>query len=204
MEREGIWYHVVGPAGDLPDQGFKIHLSATSRTAEDLLRRALPLCVDAGVAFKVLVDAFIVDFTNSKNYSRASSGKFITIYPPTVEACGALLDRLAAATGDLAGPHVLSDRPYRDSKVVFYRYGGFRPRFQMNLFGEKMAMIAAPDGGVMPDPRAPSFRLPPRSRIPSPPPISSCRPRSSSTTATRSTAPSASPTRAASTARRTG
>ena len=160
LERDGLWYHVVGP-GDVLDQGFKIHLSATSRTADDLLRRALPLLVDAGVAFKVLVDAFLVDFANSKNFARASSGKFVTVYPPGVEACGALLERLHAATADLAGPHILSDRPYRESKVVFYRYGGFRPRFQINLFGEQMPMIAGPDGTAVPDQRAPFFRLPP-------------------------------------------
>jgi hypothetical protein len=161
LVRESIWYNVVPPDASVPEQGFKIHLSATSRTAADLLGRAVPLFVGAGAAFKVLVDSFMLDFSNSKNYSRASSGKFITIYPADTEVCGALLESLYLATKDLAGPHVLSDRPYKDSKVVFYRYGGFRPQYRINLFGERVPVISDRNGELVPDERSPFFHLPP-------------------------------------------
>lgn len=160
LVRESIWYHAAPPASEVPEQGFKIHVSATSQTAPDMLRRVVPLCRDAGVPFKAIVDASMLDFTNCKSYSRVSSGKFLTLYPANEQDCGCLLESLHEATRGLEGPYVLSDRPYKDSKVIFYRYGGFRPRFRLNLFGERVPLIQQ-EGKLVPDLRLPYFRLPP-------------------------------------------
>lgn len=158
--REGIWYHSFLAENHLPEQGFKIHISATSKTAQEVLQRVMPICAENGVAFKVLVDDFILDFSTSKNFPRSASGKFITIYPASDSLFVRLLESLYQATSDLRGPHVLSDKPYKDSKVVFYRYGGFIPQYRLNIFGERISVIQSPEGKLIPDDRVPFFRLP--------------------------------------------
>lgn len=160
VRHEKLWYHVFPPNSALPLQGFKIHLAATSLSAEALLTRTVPLLVARHASFKVVVDPFMLDFVNSKNFSRGSSGKFLTIYPTNDEDCKALLESLYGATTGMRGPFVLSDRPYRDSRVVFYRYGGFTPQYKLTIFGERMPTIMSASGKEVPDLRLPAFRLP--------------------------------------------
>jgi serine/threonine protein kinase len=160
ISRQGVWYNVLLSEDQLPDQGFKIHISATSRTAGEVMQRVIPICLEKQTAFKALIDGFILDFTNSKNYARASSGKFMTIYPKSQQECGDLLEELQEATTGLDGPYVLSDARFADSKVVFYRYGGFRQRFQLNIFGEIVPMMLDTEGNLIPDRRFPYFQLP--------------------------------------------
>ena len=159
--RRQIWFQALPANGATPEQGFKIHLSATSDTAPEILARAAPLCIETGTAFKFACDSRILDFLNSKTYSRASSGKFLTLYPRRQMDCGDLLEELRHATGDLAGPYLLSDRPYKGSRTVFYRYGGFLPRFEINLYGEKLPLLRTADGGLIQDARTPFFQVPP-------------------------------------------
>jgi hypothetical protein len=168
---ERLWYAVLPPDMNLPAQGFKIHLSATTATAIELLRRVTPVLTAAGTTFKVVADPSMLDFQNSKNYPRGSSGKFVTIYPRDEEQCRALLESLHAATEDLRGPHILSDRPFRDSKVVFYRYGAFLSSFQMTIYGDRTPVILGPDGQWVADSRGPAFQLPPGMTDPFQPPL---------------------------------
>jgi hypothetical protein len=128
------------------------------------------ILVGAQATFKFVADPDMLDYLNSKNSHRASSGKFVTVYPRDEEQCRTLLESLHSVTKTLKGPHILSDRPFRDSKVVFYRSGGFRPRFQLTLHGERTPVILAPDGQWMPDTREPAFRLPPNITDPFQPP----------------------------------
>ena len=170
MRTERLWYAVLPPDSALPAQGFKIHLSATTATAIELLRRSTPILTAAGAVFKFVADPPMLDYQNSKNYPRTSSGKFVTIYPRDEEQCRALLESLRAATEDLRGPHILSDRPFRGSKVVFYRYGAFLPNFQLTIYGDRTPVILGPDGQWMPDARGPAFQLPPGMSDPFQPP----------------------------------
>jgi len=158
--RDGMWIRCIPSDDAVPDQGFKIHLSTVSRHAQEVLSAAVPICLKARTAFKVLADDFILDHVNSKNGLRTSAGKFVTIYPQDRQSCLELLERLSEATQPFRGPYILSDRPYRDSRAVYYRYGSFRGILKLNLFGEKESMIRGRDGELVPDPRAPFFRLP--------------------------------------------
>lgn len=160
LAKEGLWYNAVPEDVEVADQGFKIHVAATSDNADEVLRRVLPPSISRRVPFKVVVDPFLLDFVNSKNYSRVSSGKFVTAYPENEQVCGELLEALHEATDGLEGPYILSDRPYKKSKVVFYRYGGFRPRYQLNIYGERDPVIRNADGELVRERRAPYFELP--------------------------------------------
>lgn len=159
--RDGIWLKVVPPEDRSPQQGFKVHISAISAYGATTLRAVVPLCVEQGLAFKVVANDTLLDFLNSKNGPRSSSGKFITIYLPDTATGAELLPRLARAVGHLAAPYVLTDRRFGKARTVFYRYGGIRPRYELNLFGEKIPLLQLSDGTTVPDERAPVFLLPP-------------------------------------------
>jgi serine/threonine protein kinase len=159
LRKHEIWYHVYGTGEPVPAQGFKIHLSAHCASAPQVLRAALPVLARAGLPFKVVVDPFMLALINSKNYSRSGSGKFMTIYPRPSEFTETL-EALHQATADLCGPFILSDRRYRESQVVFYRYGGFSSLERLTIQGNRTPMIKNAEGRPVPDIRTPYFHLP--------------------------------------------
>ena len=64
-----------------------------------------------------------------------------------------LVEQLHQATLGQSGPYILSDLQYKKNSVVFYRYGGMYQRQLLNIAGEKVALLSAPDGSDVPDRR---------------------------------------------------
>lgn len=160
QRRTSIWYQVSHPASELREQGFKIHVSATPANAVEILNRVVPLCREATTVFKFVADETLLRLTVGKRWSRGASGKFLTIYPRDTTSFADLIERIYERTADLEGPYILSDRRYRESRVVYYRYGGFRGLPRLNVDGTSTPQIRAPDGTLIDDRRAPEFRLP--------------------------------------------
>jgi len=156
----GVWCIVRPPLDQTPESGFKIHVSATDDTARTLLSRMVPMLVSEGVAFKFLADRCMLELHNSSAVDRASSGKFLVVYPAGVDQFRSLMERLHEATKDLAGPYILSDKRYDASKVLFFRYGAFKGRTRVNTYGEMDLSCRLPDGRPFQDQRLPYFHLP--------------------------------------------
>ena len=76
LTRRGYWMIAERPGTPIVGQGWKLHVSATSKTGADTLRAALPVLLEAGVRFKFLMDPKALREANGKSYSRGSSGKF--------------------------------------------------------------------------------------------------------------------------------
>lgn len=161
--RQTIWLHVRRPEVALPQQGFKIHVSSTPECATAVLARMVALCVQHGVCFKCAATPAIHDMLNSKPYGRGGAGKFMTIYPVDRAAFVDLIERFHEATGHepFKGPYILSDRRYKDSPILYYRYGGIRPPRRLELDGTFSSHLTAPDGTATADERLGYFRLPP-------------------------------------------
>ncbi len=166
LARHGIWLGADPPAdtsaGPMPAEGFKIHVSTTPRQATETLCHTVPVLVDAGVSFKLCADPWFLFWVNSKGFPRQQSGKFITAYPPDAPAFEAVIEALHQRTKDtkLAGPHILSDRPYRDSRILFYRYGEFRAPTELLPDGTRAGFLENPDGGRTLDQRLPYVLFP--------------------------------------------
>jgi len=158
--RFDVWLSAHPPAASMPDQGFKIHVSTQTRNAAETMRRVIPECVRAETSFKVAADPLLLRFLNSKRAGRGSGAKFMTIYPRTQAAFQELIEAIHRATSDLEGPYILSDQRYRDSRSVFYRYGGFRSIRTVLVDGRHSTVIAGPGGEFVPDERLPYFQLP--------------------------------------------
>jgi len=159
-KRNGKWFYLSPPGNKLPQQGWKIHISATVVNCEEVLRIVARVCQQRETAFKFTLDRFFVALMTTKIWSRESSGKFITVYPLDVQHFYELLEALSTELQGIVGPYILSDRRYKDSHVVYYRYGGITSLKNLTILGEQQYMIVAPDGSLIPDRRVPYWDAP--------------------------------------------
>ncbi|HEX2061517.1 MAG TPA: hypothetical protein VHK90_12320, partial [Thermoanaerobaculia bacterium] len=145
----------------VPPQGWKIHISATPANATPILATVARILIPRRVPFKFVGNTEMLIMQNGKRWSRGGAGKFITVYPRDQEQCGELLETLYTALIGYRGPYILSDRRYKDSGVVFYRYGGMLNYHRLDITGRRVPVINAGDGNWVDDERSPYFRLPP-------------------------------------------
>jgi serine/threonine protein kinase len=120
----------------------------------------VPILARHNISFKFALDLEILRLMNSKGWSRQAAGKFITVYPLDEEQFRFLIEKLYQATRRFEGLYILSDRRYKDSRVIFYRYGGIRPHAYPNSKGEQVSVLVSPEGEREPDIRRPYFYVP--------------------------------------------
>ncbi len=161
LRRNGIYYNVTNAVNEMPDQGWKIHISAIKSNAIEILGVCKKICAECQVNFKFMCDSTILTASVSKNWLRGQSGKFITIYPNSEGQAKELLKALYESLKGFDGPYILSDKRYKpDCKVLFYRYGGFKDiRMQTNN-GQKVLAIVDKHGIKQPDIRDVKYRQP--------------------------------------------
>ncbi|AMC34988.1 class III lanthionine synthetase LanKC [Janthinobacterium sp. B9-8] len=155
-----FWTQILSPKAVLPVQGWKIHVSAIPESALRILGKVTMVCLDQGVEFKFASDPHILWTLLRKRCARQSAGKFITIYPSSQIIFEQLIERLYIALENEKGPYILSDRQYRDSSVLFYRYGGISSFSEVNVSGEKKMCILNDQFEYIEDHRSPYFVLP--------------------------------------------
>lgn len=154
IQRKDFWFHCSPSLPEVPLQGWKIHISSTLGKSREVLEKVISVLFRySDVAFKFSLDRTLLSLLNSKNWPRGGSGKFITIYPPDSGRFVDLIEEIDQATAGMPGPYILSDHRYKNSRVVFYRYGGIRPYTTLNSRGEKVSVLKGPDGAVIPDQR---------------------------------------------------
>lgn len=161
ITRDGFWFF-VHPSNqfDMPDQGWKVHVSATIGNAASILSKAARVALVNGVPFKFALDKNVQATMSSKRWARGGSGKFITMYPSDLSSFKSLLEQLYAELREDEGPYILSDKRYRDCRVLYYRYGGMLRTSRMDIKGDKILVIITPNGEAIPDVRTPYFSLP--------------------------------------------
>ena len=158
------WTYCNKVNSTLPIQGWKIHVSATLRNARRILKCVADYCVAKGICFKYVPTYKALHLKNGKNANRASSGKFITIYPITD---GELADTLSSLDMQLKGqkgPYILSDLRWNEGPL-YVRYGGFKA-MTLKREGTDVPAISRPDGSLVPDKRVPYFIYPQWAHIP--------------------------------------
>lgn len=158
LESHG-WQHYQPPKVKLPEQGWKIHCSATMENAQSILDIAAPYCIDREYSFKFLPDSTALLRSNMKYAHRGSSGKFITIYPSDPKACEKILNELAELLHGFDGPYILSDLRWKEGPL-YVRYGGFALKQVRDELDNLVPAITDPDGRLVPDLRDPAFKPP--------------------------------------------
>ncbi|MFJ5764370.1 class III lanthionine synthetase LanKC [Lysinibacillus sp. NPDC093210] len=153
---DSVWKHYQVNDAILPEQGWKIHITSSLEDSKSVLEKVARLCIDKKIEFKHLKDMDSMIALNSKNANRASSGKFITIYPMNNEIFIELLEIISITLQDFKkGPYILSDKRWKNSNV-FYRYGGFKSIINEN--GEYC--IKDDEGNLIQDQRNPFYQVP--------------------------------------------
>lgn len=156
---DGPWSVWLHPDRELPDQGWKIHLSATRDSAARTLATASGYCLDRRVSFKFLRTAQALDDALSKDADRGSAGKFMTIYPTSDAELLHCLTALDSALSGADGPYILSDLRWREGPL-YVRYGAFRAEFT-TLDGITVPAVRNLETRqLVPDPREASFHVP--------------------------------------------
>ncbi|MFJ5925143.1 class III lanthionine synthetase LanKC [Kitasatospora sp. NPDC092948] len=153
-----MWRREGMPA--LPDDGWKVHVSARLPRLGAVLDTVADICFAQDVAFKHTATDQLYWSLHRKHASRPQSGKFIAAYPTDVEAARRLMEALREALDGEQGPLILSDRRYRDSETVHYRYGAYHGLDRVEAEGTYTMLTRDGNGAPAPDRRGVSFRLP--------------------------------------------
>jgi serine/threonine protein kinase len=156
-----IWRLSRLPSSDDPEQGWKIHISATVLAANAIFEKVAPLLNSLGLLFKAPKSLDELKKINCGLYYGFSQvGKFITVYPASPEQAVWLARKLHQLTHRLPGPAVPYDRPFcRDSRI-YYRYGSFSFLEMENPDGTRTLAIRDLEGKLIPDRREPGSAAP--------------------------------------------
>jgi hypothetical protein len=180
---DSVWRFSREEAPGDPEQGWKLHVSATVLTAGRVLEAVAPSLRRRGVLYKAPATLDELDKLNSGLYYGYSQvGKFLTVYPRSDEEAVRLARQLHRLTRGLSGPFVPFDLQYRRESCVHYRYGAFKTLELERADGQRTYAIRDPSGDLVPDLRdsaeppawaADPFRppRPPRRKPPPPSPL---------------------------------
>lgn len=171
LKKSSIYLTCMNKAHKIPLTGWKIHISATLTNCKEILEFVSKAAVENNFSFKFMRDTRILQITSQKAYSRGGSGKFITIYPENEDAFLKLLEIFYAKLKDFKGPYILSDRRYKNCKVLYYRYGGMIGQYRMEKDGDLVPIIKDGNGKWIDDIRNPYFSVPANIKNPIPEPL---------------------------------
>ena len=141
------------------DSGWKIHISATLDNHKEVLKKVAKFSFEKKIPFKFAINENEFININSKTVDRPGSGKFIVLYPPQ-QSFESVIEELYVLLREYQGPYILSDNQYKDSKVVYYRYGEFVPVRLIDPFGTLTTRILDGEHRLVIDKRNPFYSVP--------------------------------------------
>ena len=147
-----IWRHSRARSLLDPDQGWKLHVSATVLTANRVLERIGPPLQSRGILFKGPASLHELNKLNcGLFYGYTQVGKCLTVYPQTTEEAVALAEMLHELTQGIPAPAVPFDLRFRSGGCVYYRYGAFTHQEILNEDGTSRLALRDPEGKLIPD-----------------------------------------------------
>jgi serine/threonine protein kinase len=162
-----IWRSSRPFAPGEPQQGWKIHVSATVLSATRVLSAVGPLLRDAGVVFKAPRTLGELRRINSGlHYGFSQVGKVITVYTRTPGEARSLARDLHRLTRGMPAPAVPYDVAFGQGSCTYYRYGSFHSLKTVLPDGTQVPAVRDPAGRLVPDLREPGAAIPPWSEDP--------------------------------------
>jgi len=160
--KRSIWRCSRERNDDDPLQGWKLHVSGTILSACPIFRLIAPYLKRRDILFKAPKSLAELHKLNSGiYYGFCQIGKFVTVYPQSVEAAAAIGSKLHALTAKFPAPMVPYDNAFRNRSCVYYRYGSFSLHLKTTFRKKRVLAIARPDGKLVPDLREPRAAVPP-------------------------------------------
>jgi len=155
-----VWRFSRPPTPTDPEQGWKLHLSATILTACKVLRRVGPGLAARSVLYKAPRTLEELNRLNSGSYGFSQIGKFLTVYPRSRSEAVGLAAQLHEATLGIASPEVPFDRRYGPGSCVHYRFGGSGALVVRDPLHGDLPAIRGPGGTLVADVRGPGKAVP--------------------------------------------
>lgn len=153
------WAHWVNRHVLLPEQGWKIHVSVTPRTAAHTLKLVSTFCHGRHISFKHVRTEARLAAVLAKDADRSAAGKFVTLYPHSEKVLHETLTELDAVLGKMPGPYILTDLRW-NAGPLHVRYGAFRRQFVFHEGIQVPAVRNLDSGALVPDVRDVAFRVP--------------------------------------------
>lgn len=151
---QGLWRYSRVRAPHDPEQGWKLHLSATILNASQILERIAPVLHERGVRFKAPTSLLELRRLNTGlQYGYSQVGKCFTVYPRTTAEALELAEILHDLTAGFSAPAVPFDSRLRLGSNVFYRYGAFQRLTLLGADGTSTPALRTPAGTLVPDER---------------------------------------------------
>lgn len=148
-----VWRFSPAQFSNVPDQGWKLHITATVLTATTVLERVGPFLHERRIPFKGPRTLEILSRINSGLYfGYTQVGKCFTVYPASDAEGLDLAHCLHNLTTDLPGPMIPFDGRFGRSSAVYYRYGSFKHQRIMDN-GTFTPVISDLSGRHVPDSR---------------------------------------------------
>ena len=155
------WRYSRSLTRDDPDQGWKLHITGTVLTANEILSSVGPLLCRRGVLFKAPTTLLDLVSINAGVYSEFSQvGKFLTVYPRSSEEAVLLAAKLDQLVSPLRGPTIPFDVQLHTNSSIYYRYGSFKSSKTKHRNGPQPAAVRNDKGRLVADRREPGYAVP--------------------------------------------
>ncbi len=152
VSSNSIWRFSRQQLPEDPDQGWKLHVSATVLSATKVMRAVAGSLRRRNLLFKGPNSLQELDKLNSGIfYGYSQIGKFLTIYPRTTEEAVCLARDLHRLTRGIPAPKVPFDFQYANGGCVYYRYGAFKEIYDPTA--EHEFAVRHPNGNLVADVR---------------------------------------------------
>ncbi|RJL35276.1 lanthionine synthetase LanC family protein [Bailinhaonella thermotolerans] len=160
IRTNSLWLMVDVPAFDLPEHGWKFHISSRAPEFAEFAELIVPVLLDLGCPFKLARTRVLLEALNDGLRTPAAVGKACTVYPPQdrVREIGL---RLADLLRGRKAPRVLSDRRVSDDAPVYYRYGPFVGSWNADARGQVATRLRGPGGQTFDGEATLTYRQPP-------------------------------------------
>lgn len=159
VKYKGEFWNYVTLVDDKHTQGWKIHISSTIENYLRIFYLVSKYCISQNINFKYIKNMKIYRLSHDKSYSRESAGKFIVIYP-CEKSFQTVIESLYKILHNFKGQYILSDKRYKDSQCIYYRYGEFYPIYVLNELGVKESFILDDNNNYYKDERLPYYKKP--------------------------------------------
>jgi hypothetical protein len=149
-----VWRYFLCRPEELPEQGWKIHVTVAPTEFRYLFEHVLPVLVAEHVSFKLPSTIQGVTALNFGEGGTTQIGKIVTAYPATSEHAARVAQLLDGTYPHSHGPEVLSDFKLRPGGAVSLRYGAFGGGpIVADSAGRLYPALRLPDGSLVEDKR---------------------------------------------------
>jgi len=137
------WYHFepLSVESSKTVQGWKGHISCVISESFEIFNLVSLILFKHNCSFKVAKNLKILGVLNEIHYPISGANKFMTFYPSNDAHFIAIMDELAVQLKGRTGPRIISDFQCGVGSPLHFRYGGFKPKIEIDREGKIRLLI---------------------------------------------------------------